>query len=298
MLTVNSEEWDEERLKKMISDGIEEGPHLDYKAAGALQREDRQTTDITKDVSAFANSAGGTIIYGIKESKNAPNKHLPDALDPIDGSKFSREWLDQMIGQISPRIQGVKISPVRVKPGTSSVCYVVEIPQSDTAHQASDLKYYRRRNFESQAMSDYEIRDVMNRRRHPRMEFHVRTRSGSLSLRIEARIRNIGPVIAKHYKLVVLLPTVVNGAPIFEDGLVLDQKDGFKFWRIGLGNANGQPLFPNSDFDLVFSEYMHHSIGPSVPHPSAEYLLCTLFADEMPFIERKIMLTDAFRGWA
>ena len=38
---------------------IEENLHLDYKSAGALSKIDRKKDEITKDVSALANSDGG-----------------------------------------------------------------------------------------------------------------------------------------------------------------------------------------------------------------------------------------------
>ena len=56
---------------------------------------------------------------------------------------------------------------------------VVEIPKSLTAHQARDLRYYRRYNFESVAMVDYEIRDVMNRQ--VSVELFKRLTSGKYS---------------------------------------------------------------------------------------------------------------------
>lgn len=39
----------------------------------------------------------------------------------------------------------------------------MNIPKSNTAHQAFDKKYYKRYNFESVAMEDYEIKDIINR---------------------------------------------------------------------------------------------------------------------------------------
>jgi hypothetical protein len=47
--------------------------------------------------------------------------------------------------------------------GPNDVAYVVEIPQSETAHPALDNRYYKRFNFESVPMADHEIRDVMHR---------------------------------------------------------------------------------------------------------------------------------------
>ncbi len=38
------------------------------------------------------------------------------------------------------------------------------------AHQAVDKKYYKRFNFLSEPMHDYEIKDIMNRDKHPKIE--------------------------------------------------------------------------------------------------------------------------------
>jgi predicted HTH transcriptional regulator len=62
-----SAKWDQAELERHIKDGVEENLNLDYKAADALGTSDGKKKEITKDVSAFANSAGGIIIYGIKE---------------------------------------------------------------------------------------------------------------------------------------------------------------------------------------------------------------------------------------
>ena len=58
-----------EDINNFISNKIEENLNLDYKASDALQRNDKKTNEISKDVSAFANSDGGLIIYGIKDIK-------------------------------------------------------------------------------------------------------------------------------------------------------------------------------------------------------------------------------------
>lgn len=62
-------------LEYLITSEVEENIHLDYKASGALSKEPKKRQEITKDVSAFANSDGGIIIYGISE-KNISLKVL------------------------------------------------------------------------------------------------------------------------------------------------------------------------------------------------------------------------------
>jgi len=160
--------WTLESLLLMITDEVEESLSLDYKAAAALYKSDgKKKSEITKDVSSFANSAGGTIIYGMKEYDQPDKKHRPEKLDPVDRSHYSKEWLEHVINNIRPRIDNVTIHPVPIGNKATEVVYVVEIPQSTTAHQAVDLRYYKRFNFESVPMYDHEIRDVMARSQHP-----------------------------------------------------------------------------------------------------------------------------------
>jgi hypothetical protein len=181
-----AETWTLARIDQMIADGIEEGRTIEYKAADALQKTDGKKNEISKDVSAFANAGGGTIIYGVKEF-DAPNKrHLPERIDPINRGDISKEWLEQIINtKIQPRLQGVEIYPVEISKTDNTVIYVIEIPQSTTAHQAAGHKYYKRYNFESVPMEDYEIRDIMNRRIHP-----------ELVLKFKVEIRNVGSAIS------------------------------------------------------------------------------------------------------
>ncbi|MBN1950925.1 MAG: ATP-binding protein [Bacteroidales bacterium] len=158
-------------LEDLISNQVEENLNLEYKAAGALERHDKKTNEISKDVSAFANSEGGIIIYGLTEID-----HLPEKIDPIQRENISKEWLEQIINsKIRPRIDGVEIHPIEINNDKEKVVYLVEIPQSTTVHQADDQKYYKRFNFMSIPMYDYEIRDVMNRIKVPKisLEFEI-----------------------------------------------------------------------------------------------------------------------------
>ncbi|MYD09099.1 MAG: ATP-binding protein [Chloroflexi bacterium] len=212
-----AEIWDEARVQRYIDDGIEESLNLDYKAAGALAKTDRKRREITKDVSAMANSDGGFIIYGVSEDENY--KHLPGQIDPVNRKDLSKEWLEQVISNIRPKVDGLLIYPVPIGNSNTDVVYVVEIPKSHTAHQAMDKRYYRRFNFESVMMDDYEIRDVMNREQHPQIELDfkiIRSRfiSSDLSgehetepqFRLEIHATNSGRVYAQHTDIHIEIP--------------------------------------------------------------------------------------------
>jgi hypothetical protein len=172
---VASEAWDEARVQQYITDRVEESLTLDYKAAAKLAKSDTRTSDITKIVSSMANAAGGIVIFGIEE--NQTNKQWPERIDPVNRKVCSKETLDQLINNIRPKVNGVVIHPVPIGGSNDQVVYVVEIPQSYTAHQATDHKYYKRHNFESVPMEDYEIRDVMGRGQYPRIGVELQVTS-------------------------------------------------------------------------------------------------------------------------
>lgn len=201
--------WNEVELQRYIDDEIEESLTLDYKAAEALGRSDGKKHDITKDVSAMANADGGIIIYGLKEQPE--KKHVVEKLDPVDRTKFSKEWLDQIISTIRPYIDTVIIHPVNLSTGPSDVAYVVEIPKGQTAHQSTGLRYYRRHNFESVPMEDYEIRDIMNRATVPdasvRFNFERRQSiNDRVTYLIQPFIKNSKDFVIKNFKLTIKFP--------------------------------------------------------------------------------------------
>lgn len=105
----NSQNWKEEDLQSLVKNKIEEDSDLDYKDSRSLMMGGKEMTELSKDVSSFANSSGGIIIYGISE-----NKHVPEKIDEgCNPTEITKEWLEQVIqGRIRPRIEGVDINPV------------------------------------------------------------------------------------------------------------------------------------------------------------------------------------------
>lgn len=159
-------QWVENDILSLITNKVRENINLDYKATASLKKTDKARIDISKDVSAFANSAGGTIVYGVMEN----NRHEPEGIDGgYDPSDISGEWLEQVINStIQPRVQNIRINQVDLPTQTPGhVLYVVHIPQSLTAHQAIDKRYYKRYNFQSVPMEDWEIKDILNRGTQP-----------------------------------------------------------------------------------------------------------------------------------
>lgn len=177
-------------INSLIRDQVQENIHLDYKDSRALDPSKRD--EIAKDVSAFANSDGGLLVYGVSEGNN-----LPIAIDSgVDHTKFTRERLEQIISSnITPRIDDIRISAIPISAYKS--VYAVKVTRSLRGpHQSSDKKYYKRFNFQSVPMDDYEINDVRNRRRTtpPLVSVDINTKQSAI---IYLSVTNIGQQTAE-----------------------------------------------------------------------------------------------------
>lgn len=300
---IRMSEWTKERLERMIADGDEENLSLDYKRAASLDRADGKKSEITKDVSSFANSAGGVLIYGIAEPEEKTKRHLPERLDPVCRADFSKEWLEQIIQSIQPRIEGVVIHPVTVDEQAGTVCYVVEVPPSHTAHQARDHVYYKRHNFGALPMEDYEVRDVMNRKTHPKIRASIfinkTVKIGTPEGVILVKVENIGRTLARYVMVEIELPIDVGGLIRPVGVSTLEKNDEGEFWRLRVGKNPQTPIFPGSysKLDRKFDTnvvLMHNDGSPMV---STRQLKVSVFADEMPPLRATMDVASVLRHW-
>ncbi|WP_417915540.1 helix-turn-helix domain-containing protein [Candidatus Electronema sp. JM] len=185
-----------EDIEKNIEMKVPESLHLDYKASPAFSPEKKD--EICKDVSAFANSDGGMLIYGIREEKVNKIGYPASIDDGIDTSKFGKEWIDQVLtSNIRPVLSGVEI--VEIKLAENRSVMVIHVPKSFRGpHQSPDKKYYKRRNVVSEPMEHYEIEDVRNRRQ---IFTPLVTMNAYLSERkVYLFIENIGEEVAHNVK--------------------------------------------------------------------------------------------------
>jgi hypothetical protein len=286
-------------LEALVHNKIEESAQLEYKSAESLGRSEGRKREFSKDVSAFANASGGTIIYGLAEAKDGAGPARPDRIDPVNAAEFSKEWLDQIIGQIRPRIPGLEITAIHVGPKDDDYAYVIDIPQGSTAHQALDCKYYARRNFESTPMVDYEIRDVMHRTVHPTIEVQFRIAADfpfDENSNIMLRVKNVGGVMARHYMAVVRLPVRNQHGIIFPEDAVIHMKDRPAYWSFSFTNSGGTPLFPASEV-FFKKKFKHMERMTPEPGESIKEVEIAIYADNMPKVILQKDFAAAQREW-
>lgn len=178
-------------LENLHTGQMQESLTLEYKSSGAVEKTETKKLEIAKDASAFANAAGGQIVYGMTEQN-----HLPAGLDNgLDPEQFPGIWFEQVIQQnVSPQINGLRVSEVPLDAARTSVAMVVTIPaaQGRAPHQAKDGRYYRRHNFGNLVMNDSEIRDTMRRATTP--ELFVKLRLGNSRLEFDPHAEISKPI--------------------------------------------------------------------------------------------------------
>lgn len=270
-------------LERLIADRVEESLQLEYKDARSLATDGKKNpkTEIAKDVSAMANSAGGIVVYGMKEYDDAERQHLPEKITPIDRKQFSKEWLEQVINSnINPRIGRLEIHPVPLD-NLNEVVYVLEIPQSTTAHQnVADYRYYKRYNFLAVPMPDYEIRDIMNRTKNPVIELdfkidkHVYEAGDPLGFarspfnQKPKEVRTVHTLWVRPHNVGVVYAQYVSFSLVVPEGIVAERL-GSSFYRQLAGIVTFQ--FDNTHRDVVDVEVSiganYPKYGPSRFHP-------------------------------
>lgn len=297
-------DWDEEDLEALIENGVEERLDLEYKASDSLLNltDGRKKEEVGKDVSAMANAQGGIIIYGMTESRQGDGfPGIPKELDgKLNPSEISKERLENIIlSNVTPRISNLQIKPIRLnRIAPENVAYLVSIPQSHTAHQAKDKKYYKRFNFSNIPMDDYEIRDVMNRSRFPLISLEIACDHGPMSMkRLRIRLKNEGAIAARNMKLVFYWPSEITILNQKLRGFQLRGKEKIagETYDVYFGYLNARCLFPEDealitdlgDFDFCYN--IDTKSQDKISHPCLDRaiqgtfnLKWKIYADDMP----------------
>jgi len=218
-----------EDLQRLIDNEVEESTILEYKSSFAVQNP-KWREELAKDISAMANSNGGIIVFGIKQKDIGNGNAIAHRLTPIPSSEMTKDKLSQLLSSnIQPIINNLEIT--YISESQEGGYFIVEIPQSNTAHQNRLTHiYYKRRNATVEAMEDYEIRDIMNRNKTPiiNLEFQLikttvnvieknynffptrgiqENKSQRIDYRLKYRPFNNGQILAKYINYFVYIPS-------------------------------------------------------------------------------------------
>jgi hypothetical protein len=176
------------------------------------------------------------------------------------------------------------------------------------------LIYYRRTGTESAGMKDFEIRDVMNRRKHPQFEVEVRWCNVSSASNpnghvFDVRVRNSGPVMAKQFRVEVVVPVLIDGRPC------LPVRNAWEHTRlennvmvcraVAIVGSGDEPIFPNDKREASV-EFERRDLPIEARLPIAgshdfgsadEEVSVIVYADSMPRLLVKGPLMQCWNKW-
>lgn len=123
---------DAARLEALQADGVREGRQLDYKER-LPGNSDEDKKEFLADVTSFANAAGGDLIFGVSERRDATEKATGeiDAIVGLDGLNVDAERLrlESIIRDgVAPRMAPVTIHEIRR--GGAPSCLLLRVPRS------------------------------------------------------------------------------------------------------------------------------------------------------------------------
>jgi hypothetical protein len=261
----DKEEYSIDDIQMLINTKAEESLTLEFKSAGSLENKDSKKKELAKDVSSFANSAGGIIIYGLEEVD-----HVATNFSFVDGNAIEKEWIENVINSnISRKIPDLRIFPIRVDGDLMKTIYVVKIPESYSApHMVlNDNRFYKRKNFKCEPMDEYEVRALYYRSKYPRLEVlmpRIINCPNSLGkeepsgVKLQFKVKNNSSVTAINYKLEVIIPHEIRPNPVDYAAISessVSSEGSYDQWKI----YGQKPIFPFEEIVLFTYKILLYS---------------------------------------
>ena len=179
----------------------------DYKAAGFLGRTGDPNKEKEKikciwseNLSAFANTGGGVLIWGLQTKGKIPEK-----LDLAADCEQLSNTLQALVNDATdPHVPGVEVQALKDPNGANSGMVICYIPPSTFApHQAQwgERTYFIRTQDANLPCPQPLLRNMffprVQARLEPTVKMTVTDRTGNIMITLEARIRSLGPATAE-----------------------------------------------------------------------------------------------------
>jgi hypothetical protein len=291
--------------------GTDELDFQEFKASAWLSLNGEISSELrvvlSKQVSAFANGAGGHLFIGLDDNGRI------DGGVPVDLKRGgTRSWLEDIVpALVEPPLSTFNVHEV-ASDGSSQgplpgrAVYVLEIPASDAApHQALDHRYYLRIAGKSRPMGHVHVQDILRRSHHPQVHLHrvapfgpderitTDARGPKVQICFRAFVENRGRTLARHVGVELALPRPlvnrdVRRKTLASGELTLQQVPG----TVNFFRYHPQPVFPGQDlFFLMFWVAIHHGNVDAVRSGLAS-VQWRVYADDAPARQGSQALRD------
>jgi hypothetical protein len=153
------EEISIEDINTLINDQVRESTHIEYKSILPDQSQQSKHKYLAQ-VTSFANSGGGFLLFGIEEDAGLPTKII--GVELPDPDKASLALDHSMLNGISPRIPNVKIRSIEIS--KEKFIFIVRIGKSFSGPHMISLndsnRFYSRSTAGKVLMDVNQIRDA------------------------------------------------------------------------------------------------------------------------------------------
>lgn len=287
-------------VQSLIADGVREGETIDYKHLKNWEKGESDAS-VAKDASAFANSAGGLLVYGVATSKDDPT--MPDRIVGLE-PQLIRKVQRAITDLIRHPIPGVRWKSLPA--GAAPEVFLVDIPASPLApHQhARERVYYRREGDQNLAMSHDLVEMYFGRRLGPvlvaKLEMIAQPERhagyGEWSQELAIRLENAGAGSAREIMLVISQPRDNPQIGIDRVGRergmdVLPWSEGEDLiWRASTPDLIVHPT------ERVRAVVLRIRIPQWAGHGALEFCRLSLYADRMAPSHWSLLAKSPFAG--
>jgi hypothetical protein len=263
----------EPAVVQLVTERRQENVALEFKTksnpgTGEPNRDDRRNLGIA--LSAFANSMGGLIVWGVRAEKNEDNVDCATELQPIGEIERFKADVTRLLSQVlMPRHEGifVEVIPAGNPQGAGYLAIYVERSERRPHRcECVEKQYFKRVGDSSIAMEHYDIEDSFKRFVVPWLEVawsikpHPHNLANSRMVWIEIYLQNPSPVTARFPYLTLSNVHCVR----------IEKQTLFNPYEVGRG----------------YHEYdgEHHFFGGAndVVHPGLRLPVARLVTDEIP----------------
>lgn len=205
-------------ILSLVALHAEEGLQLAFKKVEEiLPVTDTKLNKLVCDVAAFANTTGGTIIFGIEKKRRRASQILYNIEEQYPVLLIQ----NTLNTRIQKRIEILSVELVQTGNSQTESVLVITIPESKNApHMAYDNLFYKRYNRKSVPMEEYEVRMAYGKLSKTSLEFVGIFNTNGIPTLVNGKftsvmflprfmIRNTGNVIEKYYKFEIGIPSAL-----------------------------------------------------------------------------------------
>jgi len=265
----NVSEWDEEYIINLPP-----GEHdwIEFKGAKSLDLhlngvdENKVMNELSKQMSAFANSGGGTLVYGIKDPQPGQKRQVDNGGIDLKIKKNTKAWLEDIIPNlVELKLNKFNVYVIEKSLPTSMIkqnkgLILIEIPHSENApHQANDKRYYARVAGKSRPIGHRQVTDILGRAKYPKMVLFYKLMKIIDRLTLICVCSNVGKIYANYVNGFLLIPYQMVTTNLMhlmqnageKEGIV--EREGKKYFEKRFSNLHRDIVNQTSDGSIAVS---------------------------------------------